>query len=62
MLGIFSATLLISALLFGCRLLLTMFCYGLAPGRQAIREAHRSRLARQAVQDIDRAYEELLRP
>lgn len=60
-LGIFSGVLLISALLMGCRLLLTLFVYGRGPDRQAIREAHQSRLAREAVQDIDREYEELLR-
>lgn len=61
LLGVVLAAVLISLLLIGCRLLLTTFVYGRAPGRQAIRAAHHSRVARIAVQDLDREYEELLR-
>lgn len=60
-LGIFLAVLMISALLMTCRLLLTSFVYGSAPGRKAIRQAHHSLIAREAALDIDLEYEELLR-
>lgn len=59
--GIFLGVLMISALLAVCRLVLNALVFGPAPGRRAIREAHHSVVARQAVQDIDGEYEELLR-
>jgi hypothetical protein len=52
---------LISAILIGCQFLLNALLYPQALGRRSVRYARHSLIARQAMQDIDRKYEELLR-
>ena len=58
--GIFLAALLISAILLGYRFLLFQLVYG-DTGRLAVRQARHAIIVHEAVRDIDREYEELLR-
>ena len=59
--GIFLATLLISAMLLGYRFLASTFYHPQALGRRSLRRARHRVIARQALRDIDREYEDLLR-
>lgn len=52
---------LISAILIAYQVLLNALLQPQALGRRSVRQARHSIIARQAMQDIDRKYEELLR-
>lgn len=59
--GIFLGVVLISAILIGYQTLLNSLMQPQALGRRSVRHARHSLIARQAMQNIDRKYEELLR-
>lgn len=59
--NIILGVLLISAILAGCQFLLNTLFYPQALGRRSVRHVRHSLMTRQAMQDIDRKYEELSR-
>ena len=59
--GIILGAALISVILIGYQVLLDNLLHPQALGRRSMRHARHSLIARQAMQDLDRKYEELLR-